>query len=81
MRRRYVEVVNLISEMIAAGKDAGARAHGQLKCEASLHVLAAGMHAHFHDGLPDRPAITITGEVSNSVKHQASKTDSTGYSM
>ncbi len=81
MRLGYIEVMDHIAQVPGIREDAGARADRELKREAALRVLAARVHAHLHDALPDGLAVAVTGEVANSVKHQASNADSIGYSM
>jgi hypothetical protein len=78
MLLRDIEVVNNISQMIIEREDPGAGTDRKLEVETPLVILAARLHAGFHDALPNRTAVAETGEMPDSVKHQASKADSIG---
>jgi hypothetical protein len=70
-----VEMVNEIAAVILIREHPGLRTYGELKGEASLGVLAARLHAQFHDALPDGTAVPVTSEMPDRVEHQASRAD------
>jgi len=52
-----IEVMHLVCEMIAIGKDAAARAHRQRKREAPLVAVASRLHPDLHCALTYRVGI------------------------
>jgi hypothetical protein len=78
MLRRHVKMVNEITDVILIRENPDLRTDGQLKGEASLRMLAARLHAQFHDALPNRAAVPKTSEMPDRVEHQASRADCIG---
>jgi hypothetical protein len=70
--------VDDVSDVIVIGEDTRTRADRELEGKTTLCIFTARVHAHFHVALPHGAAVAVSGEMPDSVKHQASKADSIG---
>ncbi len=67
-----IEVMNVITDVIAIGKHPAPRAHRQVKGKTTLVALAARMHPRFHDALADRRGVMEFRQMLNGIEHETS---------
>ena len=69
MLSRNVKVMDIISQVVAVGKNPAARTHRQMERQAALAALVPRMHAHFHHALADHGSVAKLGEMPNEIEH------------
>src|SRR3569833_595326 len=63
-----IEMVHVVSEVIAVGEDAAPWADGKRESKAMLLSIGAGMHPRLHNALADRARIAIAREMPYGVE-------------
>jgi len=65
-----IEVMDVITHVIAVSEHPAPRAYRQMECEAALVAFAARVHPRFHHALTDRRGIMEFRQMLDGIEHE-----------